>query len=403
MKQPPVGSLYIHVPFCAQKCGYCAFYSEPAGLKLKSRYVQALLRELELTETELKPQTIYFGGGTPSLLSIGQWEEIVKGLRSRGCGKPVEWTVECNPATISAEKARFLRSAGVNRISLGVQSLDDGLLERLGRIHTRKTVFRTYDLLRKSGFENINLDLMFAIPGQGLGTWRKTLREARAMDTEHLSCYEVTYEEDTRLYAELEAGKISPDEDQACAMYDELLETAAAAGLEQYEIANFARRGTQTSGAHSGLAQQEARETQEDLLRLPGFACRHNVNYWRGGAFVGLGPSATTYVGGVRQKNWPNTQLYCDLIENGRATAQSSEQLSPLGRAGETAAFGLRMTTGWPFEQFRAVTGFELRQEWAADLQELVKRGWASVTDERVSLTPAGLRFADAAAQLLLR
>ena len=184
-----VESLYIHVPFCAQKCAYCAFYSEPSGGDLINRYVTALIRELGLVAHDLQPCTIFFGGGTPSLLTLRQWEQILRALERLNLLGAEEFTVECNPATVSADKAKLLRSFGVNRASMGVQSLDEELLDRLGRIHSREMVFKSFDVLRQAGFDNLNLDLMFAIPGQTMEIWRATLREALALGSEHLSSY----------------------------------------------------------------------------------------------------------------------------------------------------------------------------------------------------------------------
>ena len=230
----PIASLYVHVPFCARKCAYCAFYSEPSSGELVERYVGALIRELEMVAADLRPTTVFFGGGTPTLLNLRQWERILSAMRRLGLAGAGEWTVECNPATISLDKARLLRSGGVNRISMGVQSLDENLLDRLGRVHTRQMAFRSFDILRRAGFDNLNLDLMFAIPGQTLEVWRQTLNEATALGSEHLSSYEVIYEEDTALYQQLQAGKVNMDEDLACAMYEELVERAAAVGFHQY-------------------------------------------------------------------------------------------------------------------------------------------------------------------------
>src|SRR5205807_7398162 len=186
-----VESLYVHVPFCAQKCSYCAFYSEPSSGEVINRYVDALVREMELVAADVKPETIFFGGGTPSLLNLAQWERILKTMERLDLLGAGEWTIECNPATVSADKGKLWRSYGVNRISMGVQSFDEALLERLGRIHTREMVFKSFDLLREAGFDNVNLDLMFAIPGQTIPIWRHTLEEALALGSEHLSCYEV--------------------------------------------------------------------------------------------------------------------------------------------------------------------------------------------------------------------
>lgn len=387
----PLASLYVHVPFCAQKCTYCAFYSEASSGELVNRYVAALIREVEIVstiETSLRPRTIFFGGGTPSLLNLRQWEQILRAMERCNLLGAGEFTVECNPATVSLDKAKLLREFGVNRISMGVQSLDEGLLDRLGRIHSREMVFKSFDTLRQAGFDNVNIDLMFAIPGQTMGVWRSTLNEATALGSEHLSSYEVIYEEDTPLFERLKAREFDVNEDLACDMYEALVEHADAAGFRQYEVANFAR--------HESTIENPGSE-------IPSRACRHNVNYWRGGEFYGLGPSATGYVRGVRTKNWSNTQLYCEQIEKGKRAIESREELPPLARAGETAAFGLRMVTGWPFEEFRRQTGHDLQSEWSADMDSLVQRGWASRSPERFRLTRQGIRFADAAAELFLR
>lgn len=383
-----IRSLYIHVPFCAHKCEYCAFYSEASNGAAIQRYVEALVRELELVAPDLKPATIFFGGGTPSILTLQQWRRILETMERLDLLGAAEWSIECNPATVSLEKATLWRSFGVNRLSVGVQSLDERLLDRLGRIHSRHMVFKSYDTLRSAGFDNVNLDLMFGIPGQTMEIWRDTLRETTALGSEHLSCYEVIYEEDTPLYAQLQAGEFSVDEELACAMYDELLTAADATGFAQYEIANFARlRGSGSSPPGS---------------QPPDLACRHNVNYWRGGSYYGLGPSAAGYVRGLRTKNWSNTQLYCEQLERGQRAIESSEQLSALRRAGETAAFGLRMNGGWKFDEFNDLTGFDLRHGWKTEIDELVSHGWGDLTPDRFHLTRAGMRFADAAAEKFL-
>ena len=385
----PCRSLYVHVPFCARKCAYCAFYSEASSGELIDRYVSALIREMELVARDLRPDAVFFGGGTPSLLNLRQWELVLRAMERLNLLGASEWTVECNPATVSLDKARLLLDFGVNRVSMGVQSFDEMLLDRLGRIHTRAMVFKSFDILRKAGFRNVNVDLMFAIPGQTLDVWRETLDQALGLGSEHLSCYEVIYEEDTPLFTRLRAGEAAQDEDLACAMYEELVERAEAAGFQQYEIANFARDTTPDSrGSAPGI---------------PGRACRHNVNYWRGGPFYGLGPSATSYIQGVRTRNWPNTPLYCEHLEKGSRAIESREELPPLARAGETAAFGLRMVSGWQFEEFLSATGHDLRGEWFADMTQLANRGWGRIGPDRFQLTPQGLRFADAAAQLFLR
>src|ERR1043166_1624217 len=269
-KAEKVSSLYVHVPFCAHKCEYCAFFSEASSGELMNRYVNAFVREMELVAEDLAPHTIFFGGGTPSILNLRQWESILRAMERLKLLGAREWTVESNPATVSLDKAKLWRDFGVNRVSMGVQSLDESLLERLGRIHSRQQVFKSFDTFRAAGFDNLHIDLMFAIPTQTMDTWRATLKETLALGSEHLSCYEVIYEEDTPLFAQLNAGEFDVNEDLACAMYDELVSTASAHGFEQYEIANFARpcpaslspqrgeglrvRGEQTERAKSKLA-----------------------------------------------------------------------------------------------------------------------------------------------------
>lgn len=389
----PITSLYIHVPFCAQKCEYCAFYSEASSGELVNRYTQALVRELEIVASDLQPRTIFCGGGTPSILNLRQWETILRAMEKLNLLGAEEFTIECNPATVSADKAKLLRDFGVNRISMGVQSLDENLLDRLGRVHSRAMVFKSFDILRRAGFDNLNIDLMFAIPTQTMEIWRATLDEAMAMQSEHLSSYEVIYEDDTPLFEQLKAGKFAVNEELACAMYEELISRSAAAGYRQYEIANFARDHRASAGAPDARRQ----------MPVPTFACKHNVNYWRGGSFHGLGPSATGYVRGVRTKNWSNTQLYCEQLEKGQRAIESSEELPPLRRAGEIAAFGLRMNAGWPFDEFQAATGFDLRNEWAQEMEQLVAKGWGERKNDHFHLTHQGLRFADAAAEMFLR
>jgi len=380
-----VQSLYVHVPFCATKCEYCAFYSEASSGEQMNRYVDALIREMELVAPAVQPRTVFFGGGTPSILSLEQWQRIFTAMERLDLLGADEWTVECNPATVSSDKARLFRQFGVNRISMGVQSLNADLLVRLGRIHSREMVFKSFDRLRDAGFDNINIDLMFAIPGQTMEMWQATMEEAIALGSEHLSCYEVIYEEDTPLYEQLQAGEFDVDEALACAMYDRLIDTAAAAGYAQYEVANFAR------------------DDAKPKAELPSHACRHNINYWRGGACQALGPSASGFVDGRRIRNVSNTERYCEQLALGQRAHESVEQLSPLASAGETAAFGLRMNAGWPFDTFTRVTRHDLRNEWAGDMQRAVDSGWGEQSAERFHLTREGLRFADTVAEWFIR
>lgn len=380
-----VSSVYIHVPFCAKKCEYCAFYSEASNGARMDRYVAALVRELRERGSLCKPETVFFGGGTPSLLMLSHWQQIFDAFHELGWNAIPEFTVECNPATVSRRKAELFRKSGVNRISMGVQSLDIGLLERLGRVHSREMVFSSYQILREAGFDNINLDLMFAIPGQTLPVWKRTLDEIVEMRSEHVSAYEVIYEEDTPLYEQLQAGEIDVDDALAADMYQTMVDRLDGAGFAQYEIANFARG-------------------QKDLKNgLPERACRHNVNYWVGGEYLALGPAAAGHLNGERYQNWSNTDLYCQAVESGRPPRDGGERLGNLAKASETAAFSLRMNRGIDFEAFTARTGFDFERNWSSEAEQLVDRGWGHRDEAGFRLTRLGLRFADAAGAELLK
>ena len=337
----PVAHLYVHVPFCAAKCHYCAFYSRPGSLDQMTGYVDSVLAELAQYAAQLAPVTIFIGGGTPSLLPVECWQRLLDGLhRYLSLTGIIEWTVECNPATVDEAKARLWRGAGINRISLGVQSFDDRLLQTLGRVHTSRQAIETYRLLRAAGFDNIGLDLMFALPGQTMAQWRDTLHKAVALDPEHISAYCLTPEEGTAL-----AG-FAPDEEQSLGMFESGIETLAAAGYRHYEISNFAK---------------------------PGRECAHNIAYWEGKDYIGLGPSAVSTVG---LRRW--------------TSGGGEEPLTPQVRQAERVAFGLRMIEGVPAELVRG--------RWDAEVAGLLRESLVCWNDGRLRLTHRGLLFADAVA-----
>ncbi|MBI5687379.1 MAG: radical SAM family heme chaperone HemW [Verrucomicrobia bacterium] len=385
-----VRHLYVHIPFCAVKCDYCAFYSEPAQETRVERLLAALEREIEKVAARLKPETIFFGGGTPSILTERQFERLLSHLRgcipilgsritnheSRVTSPDFEWTIEMNPATVSLEKARLLRAFGVNRASLGVQSFDDELLRRLGRVHTAAMALESIATLREAGFVNLNLDFIFAIPGQTPTQWEPTLRRAIALEPQHLSTYELTYEDDTPLFRRLQArGVARLDEATATAMYERMLELTAEAGFRQYEISNIAR---------------------------PGRECRHNLNAWRGGDYIGVGPSACGYVDGWRYRNVADIDAYIARIERGESPAEHAEKLSPRARAGELAAFALRMNEGVAAAAFERQTGFRLEQLWPDALPELAGQKLVEWDGERLRLTPRGRLLADTVAEAFI-
>ncbi|MCX6906960.1 MAG: radical SAM family heme chaperone HemW [Verrucomicrobia bacterium] len=378
-----VRHLYVHIPFCAAKCDYCAFYSEPAQAARVERFLAALQREIEQVAARLEPETIFFGGGTPSILTENQFERLLTHLRacipsleSRITSHDFEWTIEMNPATVSPEKARLLRAFGVNRASLGVQSFDDDLLQRLGRVHTAAMAHESIATLREAGFDNLNLDFIFAIPGQTPAQWEQTLRRAIALDPQHLSTYELTYEDDTPLFRRLQAGGVARlDEAAATGMYERMLELTAEAGFRQYEISNIAR---------------------------PGRECRHNLNAWRGGDYIGVGPSACGYVGGWRYRNVPDIDAYVARIERGEPPTDHAERLSPRSRAGELAAFALRMNEGIAASSFERQTGFRLEQLWPDALRDLAAQKLVEWDGEQLCLTPRGRLLADTVAEAFI-
>ena len=378
-----VRHLYVHIPFCAAKCDYCAFYSEPAQAARVERFLGALSREIQKVAARLEPETIFFGGGTPSILTEHQFEHLLSQLRgcipsleSRITSHDFEWTIEMNPATVSLEKARLLRAFGVNRASLGVQSFDDELLKRLGRVHTAAMARESLVTLREVGFDNLNLDFIFAIPGQTPAQWEQTLRQAVALKPQHLSTYELTYEEDTPLFRRLQArGVARLDEAAATGMYERMLALTAEAGFRQYEISNIAR---------------------------PGRECRHNLNAWRGGDYVGVGPSACGYVDGWRYRNVADIDGYITRIERGESPTEHAEKLSPRACAGELAAFALRMNEGISAAAFEQQTGFRLEQLWPDALRELAAQKLVEWDGERLRLTRRGRLLADTVAEAFI-
>ncbi len=238
-----VEHLYAHIPFCPKVCPYCSFYKEASDRNKTRAFLDAMLREAEIWGEQLQPRTIFFGGGTPTALSTSQLDYLISGLRERmDFSRLEEFTIEMNPATVSIEKASRLRELGVNRVSMGVQSWDPGLLETLGRVHSRDQALRSYAILREAGFENLNLDFIFGIPGQTVDQWIDTLRQTIALQPQHISAYCLTYEEDTEYFLRLGRGEFSQDPEVDAALFELTMETLEGAGYAQYEISNYARR-----------------------------------------------------------------------------------------------------------------------------------------------------------------
>ena len=358
--------LYFHIPFCPKLCPYCSFYVETGTKNKTTAFLDALLREIDDASRRfaLCPQTIYFGGGTPSALTGEQLEYLLGGLRARlDLSGLTEWTFEVNPATVRAEKARLLKGAGVTRISLGVQSWDDALLKTLGRVHDAAQAEETFVTLREAGFDNINIDLMFAVPGQSLAQWQATLAKTVALRPEHVSSYCLTYEEDTAYFRQLQLGTFRQDDDRDADLFETTMDTLPAAGFAQYEISNYARPGRESA---------------------------HNSAYWRGADYLGFGPSAFSTVGLRRWQALPDTAEYTRRILAGESVEHFVEELSPATRAGEIAAFAVRTREG--------IAARDLAH-WPGVLEEFAALGFLESRGDRVVLTRRGRMMADSVAE----
>jgi oxygen-independent coproporphyrinogen-3 oxidase len=358
--------LYFHIPFCPKLCPYCSFYVETGAKNKTIEFCDALLREVDDAKAlhEIRPETIYFGGGTPSALTSEQLEYLLGGLRDRlDLGGLREWTFEVNPATVRLEKAQLLRGAGVTRISLGVQSWDDALLKTLGRIHNAAQAEQTYEVLRAAGFDNINIDLMFAVPGQTLAQWEATLRKTIALRTEHVSSYCLTYEEDTAYFRQLQLGTFRQDDDRDADLFETTIDTLTGAGFGHYEISNYAR---------------------------PGYESAHNFAYWRGADYLGFGPSAFSTIGLRRWQGLPDTAEYTRRILAGESVVHFTEDLTAATREGEIAAFAVRTRDGI------ATDGLA---RWSDELQKFRELGFLEDRLDRTVLTRRGKLMADSVAE----
>ena len=366
MAVTPVAHLYVHIPFCLKICPYCSFYKEASDRNKTQRFLDALLAELDHASAghPLQPRTIFFGGGTPSALSTRQLEYLLSGMLERlDLSALTEWTLEMNPATVSLEKARMLRALGVNRISMGVQSWDPALLAVLGRVHTAAQAERSYEILREAGFDNVNLDLMFAIPTQTLAQWEATLEKTLALGPEHLSAYCLTYEEDTAFFRRFQAGEYAQDKEWDADLFEMTLDRLAAAGYEPYEISNHAR---------------------------PGRECLHNLAYWQGADYLGLGPSAFSTCGASRWQNLADSEAYSDRILGGQSAVGFREELDEATRLAEAIAFGLRTNRG---------VALDLIGPWQAIVEEYLGEGFFTSDGQRIRLTRKGKLVADTLAE----
>lgn len=369
----PAG-IYIHIPFCRARCSYCDFATGPYDGGLAERYVRAVAAEIKAFQSdESLPDvdTVYFGGGTPSLLAPGQAARILEAVRSRfRVRADAEVTMEMNPGTVTADALREFRRQGVNRASFGAQTFDDAELKRLGRTHTADDVRKTFALLRESGYTNVNFDLIAGLPAQTLPAWSRNLEEALALRPEHLSFYILEVHEGTPLADQIRRGaQPRPDDDLAAEMYRMMLGRAAQAGYEHYEISN---------------------------LCLPGHQSRHNTKYWTHDAVYGFGCSAHSYDGlRTRWSNERDAARYTELIEAGRSPVAETTPLDERAARAETIFLGLRLMRGVNLADYRARFGADLRDEYADDLARLREAGLIELDDDLLRLTASGALFSN--------
>ena len=374
-KQSAMGqslAVYVHIPYCARKCAYCDFNSyDRFGEPQVERLIRALRREMALAarrpEVTGRPVTsVFFGGGTPTVLNGEQLADLLTTLTSLFPLAPgAEVTSEANPGTVDEAKLAAMRQAGFNRLSLGAQARQDHLLERLGRIHRAPEVEESVRAARRSGFDNLNLDLMYGLPGQTLADWRDTLDWAVSLRPEHISAYSLIIEPGTPFGALHERGLLTlPGEDLEAAMDEMVLETLPKSGLEGYEVSNFARTGHR---------------------------CRHNLVYWHNEEYLGLGPGAFGFLGGERSWNLRRPQDYeAALLEQDRLPVEDRERPDPATSMGETVMLGLRLTEGLELERFRRRFGRSLQEVYSEPLQRLVGLGLLERGPGHVRLTRRG-------------
>jgi oxygen-independent coproporphyrinogen-3 oxidase len=362
---------YLHVPFCAHKCGYCDFASLAGFDHLADRYLSALEHEIATSLKEpQRVETIFVGGGTPTRLDAGQLARLAGVIRHWFVLAPGgEWTVEANPGTLDEEKVAILADAGVNRLSLGAQSFQIPLLEALERNHAPEEVGRAIELVR-GRIERWSLDLIFGIPGSTLADCQSDLEAALALEPSHLSCYGLVYEKGTNLWRRLQAGQVvAVEEDVERSMYETVIDRLERAGLFMYEISNYAR---------------------------PGHESRHNLVYWANDAYFGFGLGAARYVQGVRSVNTRDMAAYLRRIEKGEAATGPTEKLDPPARARETAMLMLRRTRlGIDRDDFAVRTDFGLDQLLGREIDRFVTDGLLEDDGRRVRFTREGRFLAD--------
>ena len=368
--------LYVHIPFCKKKCRYCDFLSFAGEEWTQETYTQALIREIGAWrgKENKKVSSVFVGGGTPSILSVRRMEEIFEALReSFFLAENAEITIECNPGTLEKEKLEVYKCLGVNRLSLGLQSAKNEELRLLGRIHTWETFLESFQMARKAGFENLNVDLISALPGQTVESWRETLEKTIALSPEHISAYSLIIEEGTPFYQEYEedakireAGgdpQFLPSEDAERQMYEDTEKILGNAGYSRYEISNYAK---------------------------PGMACQHNMGYWQRKEYIGLGLGASSLYREGRWRNPENLLEYCNRKQD-MPERKDLQKLSRKDQMEETMFLGLRLMEGVEEEAFFREFGCTCREVYGEVLDRLEDQGLLKEENGRIFLTSHGI------------
>jgi oxygen-independent coproporphyrinogen-3 oxidase len=360
--------LYLHIPFCEQRCYYCAFTVAVSPEGAFEPYINHLVHEIRLLESLPEPGTIYFGGGTPSIVSASLLWRVLSALP----GKAGEISIEANPGTLQEDKVRCYREMGITRISLGAQSLEDEDLHRAGRLHKAAAIYDDFELLRRFGFDNINLDLIAGLPGQQFDTWRRNLHRVLEMRPEHISIYMLDHEERSA-WSSLPPG--IPDESAFAGFYTLAESLLEEAGYSHYEISNWA---------------------------MPGRECRHNIGYWNGVPYRGLGVAAHSFDGVRRFWNTPSLGDYAASVERGRLPVLGEEVLTPAMRLEEAFMLGLRQKAGVDVHDAARRAGFVYPPEWHARVKQLEEDGWIEFDGAIVRLTSKGRLAANSVIEELL-
>ena len=360
-----MAGIYVHIPFCASRCIYCGFYSTTGLLDTQDEYVEALLKELHLRADYLGDtpiETLYIGGGTPSLLSVANIKRL--GNRLAGMGKIKEFTMECNPDDVTPELCDAMISVGINRVSMGVQTFSDERLRFLHRRHTSNHIPYAIDLLRKAGIKNISIDLMFGFPNESIAEWKHDIDLAISMEAEHISAYSLMYEEGTTLYNMLRKGEIKEKgEEDYVTMYDTLIDKLSTSGFEQYEISNFAR---------------------------PGFRSLHNSSYWNGTQYMGLGAAAHSYNIKTRQWNVNNLTEYIKSIKSG-IIPMEEEYIDEITRYNDMITTALRTCEGIDLQSLTP----QAHDYIIRNMRKSINYGLLEITNNHLKLTRRGLYVSD--------